>query len=169
MSYIWDIPDLATTEGLIQYWTKDPSMNNQKGHQISRCQSTGLFVNEREQYPVCDNDLQNIVDFLNFYFCQARVWSLSDYQYHLWTHKCLNQIYGMSGCLFINSTQQKVKVKSPASCKNNLECMSGLYLPLSGNWEFSDSVMWQNPSLHFYQSPSLTTILCFYTFTFPSH
>ena len=33
MSYIWDIPDLATTEGLIQYWTKDPSMNNQKGHQ----------------------------------------------------------------------------------------------------------------------------------------
>ena len=47
--------------------------------------------------------------------------------------------------------------------------MPGLYLYLSGNWEFSDSAMQRNYCLNCYQFPSPTVILCFYTFTFPTH
>ena len=56
-----------------------------------------------------------------------------------------------------------------ASCKNNLECVSGLYLCLSGNWEYDDSMIWQNYRLNYYQFPSPTALLCFYIFTFPNH
>ena len=55
-----------------------------------------------------------------------------------------------------------------ASCKNNLEmCVRGLCL--SGNWQFGDSVMWQNYSLNCYQCLSPTATLCFCIFTFPTH
>ena len=47
--------------------------------------------------------------------------------------------------------------------------MPGLYLYLSGNWEFSDSAMQRNYCLNCYQFLSPTVILCFYTFTFPTH
>ena len=46
------------------------------------------------------------------------------------------------------------------------ECVSGVYLYLSENWEFSDSAMWQNYSLNYYQFPRPTAILCFHIFTF---
>ena len=51
--------------------------------------------------------------------------------------------------------------------KTTQECLSGLYLYLAGNWEFSDSAMWQKYSLNCYQFPSPTAIF-FYTFIFPN-
>ena len=54
--------------------------------------------------------------------------------------------------------------------KTTQECVSSLYLYLSGNWEFGGgSAMWQNYSLNCYQFPSPTALLCFYIFTFPNH
>ena len=47
--------------------------------------------------------------------------------------------------------------------------MSGLYLYLSGNYEFSGSAVWSISSLNCYQFPSPTAILCFYIVTFPNH
>ena len=54
-----------------------------------------------------------------------------------------------------------------ASYKNNLECVSGLYLYLSGNWEFGDSATSQIYSLNCYQFSSPRAILCFYTSYLP--
>ena len=51
--------------------------------------------------------------------------------------------------------------------KTTQECVSGLYLYLSGNCVFSDS-MWQICSLSCYQCSSPTAILDFYIFTFPN-
>lgn len=45
--------------------------------------------------------------------------------------------------------------------------MSGLREDLSGIWEFGNSAMGQNYSLHHYQFPNPTAILRFYIFTFP--
>ena len=53
--------------------------------------------------------------------------------------------------------------------KTTQECVSDLYLYLSGNWEFSDSAMWLVYSLNCYQFPGPTAILCLYTFAFPNH
>ena len=58
--------------------------------------------------------------------------------------------------------------RGSASCKNNLGmCVRGLCL--SGNWQFGDSVMWQNYSLNCYQCLSPTATLRFCIFTFPTH
>ena len=45
--------------------------------------------------------------------------------------------------------------------------MLGLYLYLSGNWDFGGSIMWQNYSLNCYQLLSPVAILCFHVFILP--
>ena len=45
--------------------------------------------------------------------------------------------------------------------------VSGLYLYLSGNWEISDSAVWQSYRLQCYQFHSPASTRCFYLFTFP--
>ena len=56
-----------------------------------------------------------------------------------------------------------------APLKTTSECVSGLYLYLSGNWDFSVSALWQNYSLNCYQFPSSPAILCVCVSTFPNH
>ena len=56
-----------------------------------------------------------------------------------------------------------------APLKTTSECVSGLYLYLSENWELGDSAVWWIYSLNCYQFPGPTAILCFCISTFPNH
>ena len=59
-----------------------------------------------------------------------------------------------------------------AYIKTTWECVSGLYLYLSGNCEFGESPFWQiyttDLYLNCYQFPSSMVNLCFHIFTFPN-
>ena len=56
-----------------------------------------------------------------------------------------------------------------APLKTTSDCVSGLYLYLSENWELGDSAVWWISSLNCYQFPGPAAILCVYISTFPNH